>query len=143
MVVGLRQRVAVAEPDEAVLVGPNERRVPAVRAMLVTEQMPDARELNAFYASSAALCSWLVRHRPDGMRRYLEGMPRRLGDEMDVRSGDGDAGGSTLGVTEESKDARVLAFEDAFGDLQTLERDWLGWERAMLDTAVSGHHDDD
>ena len=43
----------------------------------------------------------------------------------------------------ESADARVVAFELAFGDLTQLERDWIAWERAMLDTSVSAVDDRD
>ncbi len=110
--------------------------VPPIHTLLTTETMSDARELNAFYASSAALCSWLVRQRPDGMRAYLEEMPRRLGrPEGSLRENrDSETLDPTTGVVVH---ARVAAFETAFGDLATLERAWLDWERAVLDTTIS------
>ncbi len=113
-------------------------QVPSVRSMLLTDEMPDARELNAFYASSAVLCSWLVRHRPDDMRRYLEQMPRRLGTEHRGGVGQG------VGPNEVAElalggglDPRLTGFESAFGDLDRLERDWLAWERSVIDTTIS------
>jgi len=116
--------------------------IPSVRSMLTTDTMPDAREVNAFYASSATLCSWLVRHRPDGMRRYLERMPRRLGDEVRVASVDSEAGDPDAASifdlgTGRTVDPRIARFESAFGDVDELEHDWLAWERAVQDTTIS------
>ncbi len=123
----------------------SEEKVPTLRSILLTEEMPDARELNAFYASSAALCSWLVRQRPDGMRRYLERMPRRLSAPpsvvMEASSRDQVSPDEDDDATEAPMNGRLVEFENAFGDLQKLERDWLAWERAVRDTAVSGHQD--
>jgi hypothetical protein len=121
-----------------------EGHVPSIRQMLLTEGMPDAKDLNAFYSSSAALCSWLVRNRPDDMRRYLERMPRRLDDRprltlVDPATGERSAGMIFDVASGRHLDPRVADFEDAFGDLRSLERDWLGWERAMLHTVISGY----
>ncbi|MFM1832071.1 MAG: hypothetical protein RLZZ461_387 [Planctomycetota bacterium] len=125
----------------------SEDRVPSLRSLLLTEQMPDARSVNAFYASSAALCSWLVRQRPDSMRRYLEDMPRRRSATPVARAELGNAVPEAPSIEDpsmdESADARVVAFELAFGDLTQLEREWIAWERAMLDTSVSAVDDRD
>ncbi len=122
-------------------------RVPSLHSILLAEEMPDARELNAFYASSAALCSWLVRQRPEGMRRYLQTMPRRLSDPPSVAMVAAALGreqdDAVFDAIDGQTNLRIVEFENAFGDLQTVERDWLAWESAMRDTAVSGHQDRD
>lgn len=111
-----------------------EDGVPSIRWMLAQDDMPEATDQQAFYASSAALCSWLVRQRPEGMRRYLELMPRRVGSN---RASD------LLPESDGTRSRHELVFEAAFGSLAELERDWLAWERAVSDTAISVVADDE
>lgn len=106
--------------------------VPSIRWLLAQDDMPDATDQQAFYATSAELCSWLVRQRPDGMRRYLESMPRRVGSIFAAREVD---------VADTAASRHEGVFEAAFGDLERLERDWLAWERAVIDTTISAVDD--
>jgi hypothetical protein len=121
---------------------------PELRSMIVVEEMPDAEDLGFFYASSAALCSWLVRNRPDDMRRYLERMPRRLEPGLRVASIDPETGQRQHGMVFDVATGTLVHpwlanFEAAFGNVDQLERDWLSWELAVIDTVVSGYVDRD
>lgn len=65
---------------------------------------------NVLYHQSYALVHWLSRRRPAQLRRYLDAMRTRRGRM--------------------SPAAQLATFEDAFGDVDELERAWLRDERS-------------
>lgn len=127
----------------------SEGKVPSIRWLLAQDDLPPASSQQAFYAASAELCSWLVRQRPDGMHRYLEAMARSStawieGGDVVVRPEVVE--GDVEGVAPESHGIGTWneqVFVEAFGDIDTLERDWHAWERAVLDTAITAVNDQD
>lgn len=101
----------------------------------------EGRQSNAYYATSAALCSWLARNRPKELRRYLdlangsrhEVSSTSLGSSL-VEGGPG-AGNADARVPE-TRNIQVLEFEGVFGDLDRLQRVWIRSERAAASIPV-------
>ena len=89
-------------------------RVFDLETLVSLETVPERSDRrNAFYATSAQLCGWLVRHRPDGVRRFIESVKHGV-------SGD-----------------RVALFEATFGPCSTIEKMWLSDERSRASHAAS------
>ena len=85
-------------------------QVPSVASMIEARSVPAGESSRAaFYDASATLCSWLVRHEPEGMARYL-------------------ADPNAVSTTPER--GRHIAFEQAFGPVAGIQRRWLEAERA-------------
>lgn len=92
---------------------------PTLHDLVSRRRFSPDRNAHACYAASATLCSWLARNRPMALRRYLDltGTMTDDGNEQDIP---GDADGDHL----------VRKFEEVFGDLARLEREWIRSERA-------------
>lgn len=84
-------------------------RVPSIASMIEARGVPDGESSRAaFYDAAATLCSWLVRHEPEGMARYI-------------------ACPNAVSATPEM--GRHVAFEQAFGPIASIQRRWLEAER--------------
>ena len=78
-----------------------------IREMATLETVPERSDRrSAFYATSAQFCGWLVRHRPDDVRRFIDVV--RYGTGAD----------------------RLENFEAVFGPCDEIERTWLADERS-------------
>lgn len=89
-------------------------RIIDLETLVSLEKVPAKSDRrNAFYATSAQLCSWLVRHRPDGVRRFIESVKHGAGRD------------------------RVALFEATFGPCSRIESIWLADERSRASHAAS------
>lgn len=88
------------------------RGVTSVEKMVGLDSIPATPQSRvAFYATSAQLSAWLVRHRPDDVRRFIELL--RHDPHAD----------------------QVAVFEAAFGPCERIERAWLGDEQISASLA--------
>ncbi|MCP4833420.1 MAG: DUF1570 domain-containing protein [Phycisphaera sp.] len=127
--------------------------VPSLVELVSVAEFPkEPRTINRHYAASAALCSWLARHRPKDFRRYID----VAGADEFLVSGANSVGsvadapqiagmpaprvieaGSTPGSSAESKRRRLASFERIFGDLEEFERAWLRSERVAASMPIA------
>ncbi len=90
-------------------------RILSLRELVQLDRMPDQRRetVHTIYNQSYAVASWLARHRPEELRRYLMSML----EEPPGRP---------------SPARHLDLFEQAFGDVDQLESVWLRDERRTL-----------
>lgn len=127
--------------------------VPALAELVSVAEFPkEPRAINRHYAASAALCSWLARHRPKEFRRYIDvaGADEFMVSAADSVGSREDApqiagmpaprvseAGSTLRSSAVSKQRRIATFERIFGDLEEFERVWLRSERVAASMPIA------
>lgn len=117
-----------------------EDRVPELANLIRKNEFPKgSRDTQANYATSAALCSWLARHRPNQLRRFLDEMNRPWNGTGGVLE--------IAGLEPASKEPagmdvdRIAEFEKVFGDIEELERAWLRFERAAASLPIATGED--
>ena len=113
-----------------------EDRVPRLSDLVRQRDFPKGHvDTMANYASSAALCSWLSRHRPRELRRLLDHINSARNKEslpMEMAGIDGVMGGD-----ERTEDDLLADFEAVFGDVEELQKTWLRAERAAASLPVA------
>ena len=127
---------------------PENNRTKEFRRMLRDDAVPPLAELvgrrdfpktgrsqHDHYAASAALCSWLARHRPRQLQAYLLHRSDPTRGPVERATVDPVALGAPI---EDVDDAwRLLEFERFFGDVATFEKTWLRSERAAASIPVA------
>ena len=113
-----------------------EDRVPQLSTLVREREFPKGHQnTQANYATSAALCSWLARHRPRELRRFLDNINNAPDEE--TRAMD-------MAGIDDAMEAPVRAgvdwladFETVFGDIEEIEKTWLRSERAAASLPIA------
>lgn len=127
--------------------------VPALADLVTATEFPkDPRANHRHYAASAALCSWLARHRPREFRRYIDlagasefmvsavesaGSPVETVQVATMGDDPTDETQPTSHAAAESRRRRLASFEGIFGGLEEFERVWLRAERVAASMPVA------
>ncbi len=115
-------------------------RVPRLVDLVRERDFPGARgTTHVHYATSAALCSWLARHRAEELRRYLDTVNARVGGrsgDRDTTSLDAHQGGGEEDIDGRLGARRLAEFESVFGEVSRLEYAWLRYEMATASMTV-------
>lgn len=87
-----------------------DKQLLPLRELLIIRRVCDEEDVAVIYAQSYALFRWLFQKRPDQLSDYLNLMRRQQHTQLD----DAD---------------QLRLFEQAFGSVEALERQWLAFER--------------
>ena len=98
----------------------DEGRLLSLKDLVRLDRVPDGSEETAevMYHESYAFCRWVYRFRRDELADYLKRMALPVGYAA------APSGGRV------SPEEHLRIFEDCFGDVDALEREWLKWERS-------------
>ena len=110
-------------------------RVPGLKDLIREKEFSAGRGVtHANYATSAAFCSWLARHRPVELRRFLDRLNKPLVaiSKMEIADADAKVKASAGGEPDPLEE-----FEAVFGDVERLEKAWLRHERAAASLPIA------
>ena len=112
-------------------------RVPALVDLIRERDFPkNSGNVQANYATSAALCSWLARHRSQELRRYLDAINHRRGSGIPLMDMTG-----VNGAPRPDGIDWIGDFEAAFGDVEQVEKAWLRAERIAASLPIANGED--